>query len=162
MLNCLGAKVFSKPTVTDNICGGKADENDFTSNDMVPEKRWSPNPQSTVFLKLCSWTNLTFRQYNKMLHTVSLLLLVSTSIMAEEEKERAECIMWSHLENKTMPLQDQGRYERNVNYLISAWSMVINSLLWLVDFDISLISEWGSCHMQNKFRVFRLHLWWTV
>ena len=38
-----------------------------------------------------------------MLHTVSLLLLVSTIIMAEEE--RAECIMWSHLENQTMPLQ---------------------------------------------------------
>ena len=24
------------------------------------------------------------------------------------EDERAECVMWSHLENKTMPLQDQG------------------------------------------------------
>ena len=22
--------------------------------------------------------------------------------------ERAECVMWNHLENKTMPLQDQG------------------------------------------------------
>ena len=70
-----------------------------------------------------------FQTIKKMLHRVSLLLLVSTSIMAEEEKERAECIMWSHLENKTMPLQDQGRYERNVNYMISYWSMVIKSLL---------------------------------
>ena len=26
----------------------------------------------------------------------------------DAEERRAECVMWSHLENKTMPLQDQG------------------------------------------------------
>ena len=42
------------------------------------------------------------------------LTLVVASLMgaslgaALTEEERAECVMWSHLENKTMPLQDQG------------------------------------------------------
>ena len=27
---------------------------------------------------------------------------------AGADSERAECVMWAHLENKTMPLQDQG------------------------------------------------------
>ena len=39
-----------------------------------------------------------------------LLFFLMTGLerAASETEEREECVMWSHLENKTMPLQDQG------------------------------------------------------
>ena len=41
--------------------------------------------------------------------TLALVTVLGAASGAEmREEERAECIMWSHLENKTMHLQDQG------------------------------------------------------
>ena len=40
---------------------------------------------------------------------VTLVVVSLLGAGAEDaEERRAECVMWSHLENKTMPLQDQG------------------------------------------------------
>ena len=45
-----------------------------------------------------------------MMYWLLLLLGLTVQVRTEEmsQEKRAECIMWSHLENKTMPLQDQG------------------------------------------------------
>ena len=46
-----------------------------------------------------------------MKQTIALLLFslkLARSDVKNEKSERAECVMWSYLENKTMPLQDQG------------------------------------------------------
>ena len=41
--------------------------------------------------------------------TINLISAAEDEDVTEDvSDERAECIMWSHLENKTMPLQDQG------------------------------------------------------
>lgn len=41
--------------------------------------------------------------------TLAMVSLMGASLGSElTEEQRAECVMWSHLENKTMPLQDQG------------------------------------------------------
>merc|ERR1719297_615837 len=37
-----------------------------------------------------------------------MMLLVMMMGMIKGDQDRAECVMWAHLENKTMPLQDQG------------------------------------------------------
>merc|ERR1719336_764957 len=42
--------------------------------------------------------------------------------MIKGDEERAECIMWSHLENKTMPLQDQGHATCRTNDECSGFS----------------------------------------
>ena len=41
---------------------------------------------------------------------------------AGAEQERAECVMWAHLENKTMPLQDQGHATCRTNQECSGFT----------------------------------------
>jgi len=57
------------------------------------------------------------------MYWVLLLLVASREVRAEEEEDkRAECIMWSHLENQTMPLQDQGHATCTTNDQCSGFS----------------------------------------
>jgi len=51
-----------------------------------------------------------------------MMLLVMMMGMIKGDEERAECIMWSHLENKTMPLQDQGHATCRTNDECSGFS----------------------------------------
>jgi len=42
----------------------------------------------------------------RSLAVVGVLMVVSrTTLGGEAEDQRAECMMWAHLENKTLPLQ---------------------------------------------------------
>ena len=51
-----------------------------------------------------------------------MMLLVMMMGKIKGDEERAECIMWSHLENKTMPLQDQGHATCRTNDECSGFS----------------------------------------
>merc|ERR1719297_392673 len=51
-----------------------------------------------------------------------MMLLVMMMGMIKGDQDRAECIMWSHLENKTMPLQDQGHATCRTNDECSGFS----------------------------------------
>ena len=56
--------------------------------------------------------------YFQMNHWLLFLLLA----VLEVRGERAECVMWAHLENKTMPLQDQGEATCTTNDQCSGFS----------------------------------------
>jgi len=57
-----------------------------------------------------------YKRMIKFLESPCFVLLLLLSVVTEGEEtddsgdaeKRAECLMWSYLENKTMPLQDQG------------------------------------------------------
>lgn len=54
-----------------------------------------------------------------MIAALVLALLSLTSVAksseSEDKRHRAECLMWSKLENQTLPLQDQGHANCSTN-----------------------------------------------